>query len=245
MLRQTNQKSNRYIRRKKPKMRQEPTFYAESRSHASQSSDATHRETIELDADSVLGLKKNDEIEKRKIANSDKKLGKLPANFFNRESEISTPAQNIISLHVMATSGLVFSGYELLQALLSAGLRYGKMNIFHRHEYKSGNGDILFSVAAANKPGTFNLQEIGNFSCPGLSLFFVINKVKDPLQVFELMLETAGNLVEGLGGHVLDNQYQKLTRETIIAIRKQLRHHEQNSRMSDLFATEYTEVASE
>lgn len=44
------------------------------------------------------------------------------------------------------------------------------MNIFHRYQQLSGNGPVLFSLASATKPGTFELSKIGGYACAGLTL---------------------------------------------------------------------------
>lgn len=149
---------------------------------------------------------------------------------------------DIIILHLMAEPNYPYGGYDLLQALLSAGLRYGKMNIFHRHENPTGLGSILFSVASISKPGTFDLQNMGAFTCPGLSLFMIINKVKDASRAFDIMLETCDQLVEDLGGVILDENRQPLNRNKIFELRKMIRQQEENRRTADLFADNYIEV---
>lgn len=83
---------------------------------------------------------------------------------------------------------------------------------------------------------------MGGFSCPGLTLFLVLNKVKDPLKAYDLMLETAGQLVEDLGGEVLDHLRSLLTRDNVIEQRKKIRNYEENQRTVDLFADEYARV---
>src|SRR3990167_6942283 len=74
------------------------------------------------------------------------------------QKTIEQDVPDYISLHVMAPREYPYNGYELLQALLTNGLRYGDRNIFHRHETKTGRGRVLFSLASVNKPGTFELD---------------------------------------------------------------------------------------
>lgn len=134
---------------------------------------------------------------------------------FKKATSASARASGLLVLHVMAAEGQAFIGYELLQSLLSAGLRFGEMNIFHRHEQPTGQGKILFSLASATEPGTFNLDEIGSLACIGLSLFMDADKVENPAKTFNLMLDTARLLAEDLGGKVFDERYQELTSDTI------------------------------
>ena len=142
----------------------------------------------------------------------------------------------VIVLYLMASDGAVYSGYELLQALLSAGLRYGKQHIFHRHHHKDGRGEILFHCASATTPGTFDLTKIGAFSCKGLSLFVSAASISEPLAAFDCLLETIDQLVEDLGGKVLDDQRVLLTKERMVKYRQQIRAYETGKTTADMFA---------
>lgn len=114
----------------------------------------------------------------------------------------------IVAIHVMATDDKVFQGYELLQALLAAGLRHGAMQIFHYY----GEGEqILFSLASATEPGVFDLQRMGGFSCKGLTLFMNLAAVSDPQTALDCMVETAQQLADDLGGQLEDEQHQAWT----------------------------------
>ncbi len=141
----------------------------------------------------------------------------------------------IVTFHVMALSDCPYTGYELLQAILSVGMRYGKHQIFHRHQEKTGRGKILFSLASVVRPGFFDLPKMGGFSTMGLSLFFRADEIDDPLAVYELMLQTAGQLVEDLGGHVLDENRDLLTPATVVEQRRQLREYTESQYVPDLF----------
>ena len=62
-------------------------------------------------------------------------------------------------------------GPALLQNILESGLRFGEMDIFHRHESMAGHGEVLFSMANAVKPGVFDLDDIDHFSTRAVSFF--------------------------------------------------------------------------
>lgn len=134
-------------------------------------------------------------------------------------------APHIISFNLIAEAGRPYCGYELLQALLSCGLRYGKMHIFHRHVQKTGQGDVLFSLANMTAPGTFDLPKMGATVCTGLTLFFTLESVKDPAEVYELLLATLDELVEDLGGQVCGANRVPLTREQIVAQREMIQQY--------------------
>lgn len=146
------------------------------------------------------------------------------------------PIGDIIILGLLAQKDRPYAGYELLQALLTAGLRYGKMGIFHRHEEVSGRGNVLFSLASAAAPGTFELPKMGGFATPGLTLFMEVNKLREPLQAFDLMIDTAKQLVEDLGGEIWDDERKPLSEQKIAQWREQIASQEQRSQSADLFA---------
>ncbi len=118
---------------------------------------------------------------------------------------------DLIILNVMALPQCEFVGYELLQALLATGLRYGDMNIFHRYADNTENSPVLFSVASAVEPGVFDLANMGAYSCPGLSLFMSISQSEIPFVTFEFMLETARQLADDLAGELCDENHNVLS----------------------------------
>lgn len=147
------------------------------------------------------------------------------------------PVPPIITFFLMSEPGKPYSGYELLQAILSVDMRFGRHQIFHRHQEKTGHGNVLFSLAAATKPGSFDLAKIGSFSTIGLTLFFSAKDVADPLQVYELMLHTVGQLVEDLGGRVMDEHHQVLTPSKVVEDRQRLREYMNSNQAASALET--------
>jgi cell division protein ZipA len=117
---------------------------------------------------------------------------------------------NYIILQLMAPQQRPYQGYELIQTLTSVGFHYGKMNIFHFYADPLTKKELLFSLASAIEPGTFDLDHTGEIVCPGLCLFMSINKVKSALTAFDLMWETAQTLAQDLGGILCDRQLQAI-----------------------------------
>jgi len=133
----------------------------------------------------------------------------------------------IVIMYLVAQPGDHFVGYELLQALLSNGMRYGDMNLFHRHQEVSGKGPVLFSLANASEEGTFEIQKMGAFSAKGLCLFMHLsgNNHIDG-QRFDMMLSTAKQLASDLKGLLLDENQQKITEDTIANYHQQIKPQE-------------------
>ncbi len=109
---------------------------------------------------------------------------------------------DFIMISVIAKNGGCFASYDLLQAILATGMQYGAMNIFHFVEDSPRGKITLFSLASATEPGEFDLNNVGNITCAGLTLFMNIARVPDPGDVFVLMLETAEQLAEDLNGEL-------------------------------------------
>lgn len=122
---------------------------------------------------------------------------------------------DLIVIHIFANENRPYRGYELLQALLTLGLRYGKKGMFHCHEDRMGRGKILFNLVQAVEPGTFDLAQMGHFITPGLTLFMTTNDLNDSFMVFNHMLHTAKELQKELGGELYDEQRQPLTNEKV------------------------------
>lgn len=149
---------------------------------------------------------------------------------------VTPPQAPLVAYYLMADAEAPFLGYALLQAMLSAGLRYGQKHIFHRYTQRAGGGRILFSVASAEAPGSFDLSNMGAVNTTGLALFFEADQVDDPLFVYDLLLKTIDQLVNDLGGEVLDTQYAPLRPECVVAQRAALKDYmEQVSHRADLF----------
>ena len=114
---------------------------------------------------------------------------------------------NTIMLFLSAKEHHEFAGYDLLQSLLAAGLRFGEGNIFHKYQKANGQGAVLFSLAAATQTGTFDLQTMGSYSVRGLCMYMHLSGVKNiDTERFDMMCETAKSLSEDLGAKLLDDK---------------------------------------
>ncbi|KTD44709.1 cell division protein ZipA C-terminal FtsZ-binding domain-containing protein [Legionella quateirensis] len=126
------------------------------------------------------------------------------------------PTPGTIMMFLLAKENRQFAGYELLQTVLAAGLRFGEGHLFHRHQSANGQGPVICSLAAATSTGVFDLQNIGAFSVRGLCLFMQTSKNPSiDAERFAIMLETARQLSEGMDAHLLDDQRKPLTDERV------------------------------
>ena len=133
---------------------------------------------------------------------------------------------DVIALMVLAVEGQTFRGSELVACMLEHDLRFGEMDIFHRHADASGQGPVLFSVANALKPGTFDPNNMDNFSSPGISMFMQLPGPQDPRSAYNLMLATAEQIAQAMGGDVRDASRRPLSTEVRLRHQEILAEHE-------------------
>lgn len=158
-------------------------------------------------------------------------------NYSNEASQSSASAQHlsekqpaepeeVLIINVMAHKGETFNGGDLLDVILKCGMRYGSMDIFHRHSDTKGEGALLFSMVNMVKPGTFDLDAMDEFETPGVSLFMTLPINADSMQSFDLMADTARVIAETLNGELKDEQRSVMTRQTIEHCRQRIRDFE-------------------
>ena len=121
--------------------------------------------------------------------------------------------EELIMLQLKALPDRPYAGYELLQALTAAELNFGNMGIFH------GNN---FSVAAATATGSFPLDNMGSFKCLGLMVFMPLKPHNNLRMTFDLMLDTAKQLTEELGGEIYTEHDQLLDADALIRMQAKI-----------------------
>ena len=128
----------------------------------------------------------------------------------------------VFSLSVLAPKGVPFRGPILLGALANAGLEFGDMQIFHRHELQGGQEVVVFSLASVREPGTFDLSAMQTFTTDGLVLFFQVPGQVDALKAFEAMVAAARSLANSLDAMIYDTTRSVLTNQTISHMREEV-----------------------
>ena len=136
------------------------------------------------------------------------------------------PVEEVLVINVVSRDEQGFVGSALHQSILESGLRFGDMNIFHRHESMSGNGDVLFSMANALKPGVFDLHEMDQGHVRAVSFFMGLPGPRHPKQALDLMIAAARKLSHELGGDLKDEQRSVLTAQTIEHYRQRIAEFE-------------------
>jgi cell division protein ZipA len=141
------------------------------------------------------------------------------------ESQWSVDDKEVIVINVQAKDQ-PFKGPDLLHILLACDLRFGDLNIFHRHEDANGCGAVQFSMTNSVEPGFFDLDTIDDFTTPGVCFFMSVPGPKEPIKAFECMVETAQCLVTNLQGELLDESRSAMTNQTLEHCRLRLQEFE-------------------
>jgi len=127
--------------------------------------------------------------------------------------------QRIVTVRVCAVGDARWTGGQLIAALESQGLAFGKYNIYHR---RHADGRSLFCVASLIEPGTFDVAQMPNQDFRGLSLFAVLPGPAEPLQTIDALLTTARGLAEELTAMVEDAQGLPLSPLRAAALREDI-----------------------
>ena len=127
--------------------------------------------------------------------------------------------RDIIVLNVLTDSERI-KGQELLEFLMENEMSYGEMEIFHKLD---NQGEVLFSLANAIEPGTFDLSDIEEFEIQGVTLFMQIDGANQAERIFDDMLELARRISEKFSSQIFDGTRSALTQQTIGHIRQNIR----------------------
>ena len=147
----------------------------------------------------------------------------------NKKSKLEP---QVIILSVVMPANQQMLGAALLPSLLTLGLKYGEMNIFHRHQDNAGNGEVTFSLANMMKPGSFDLDTMETFATQGISLFMMLPNAGDSFSVFEQMLSAAKQLAQEFNGQLLDDKRNAMTQQTEQHYVSKIREFDRKSRIA-------------
>lgn len=157
------------------------------------------------------GLIDDEPTAKNNVDEENKQVKKTPT-VANKEQ--NTLDAQVIILSVVMPENHQMSGAALLPSLLTLGMKYGEMNIFHRHQDNAGNGPVSFSLANMLNPGSFELDNMETFVTQGVSFFMTLPNAGDPFAAFDQMLLAAKQLAAEFNAQILDDKRNVMTKQT-------------------------------
>ena len=146
--------------------------------------------------------------------------------------ETLSNADEVIVISVLSRDPDGFNGSKLLDLIMACGLRYSRpMGVFHRFETESADSELQFSMINVVKPGTFPIEEMGEFVTPGITFLMPLPGAIDSSAAFEAMVETAMVVVRHMGGELKDEHRSVMTAQTIEFARQRVRDFERRHRL--------------
>ncbi|RUR39364.1 cell division protein ZipA [Vreelandella populi] len=146
--------------------------------------------------------------------------------------ETLSNADEVIVISVLSRDPEGFDGSKLLDLIMACGLRYSRpMGVFHRFETESADSELQFSMINVVKPGTFPIEEMGEFVTPGVTFLMPLPGAVDCSAAFEAMVETAMVVVRHMGGELKDEHRSVMTAQTIEFARQRVRDFERRHRL--------------
>lgn len=120
----------------------------------------------------------------------------------------------VIAMSIQRDNHL-FSGEEILSACEENNMLHGEMNIFHFPADDKASTYALFSMANIVEPGTFDLDNMDNFSTPGVSLFMQLPLPVNCLEAYNKFVKQAKLLSKSLNAELFDDKFNLLSPQII------------------------------
>ncbi|MFY8327282.1 cell division protein ZipA [Pseudoalteromonas sp. ZZD1] len=131
------------------------------------------------------------------------------------QSESQAPAADFIIVHIQMPEGLAMEGSKLLPAINTLGFKYSDEGFFNRHLDPAGLGPVLFRLVNMYNPGTFDIDNMEQFSTAGISLFMTLPCDGDGLAAFNMLHSAAKKLADEFGATILDSQREEMTVDSV------------------------------
>lgn len=151
-----------------------------------------------------------------KDTNATKKVFNFPMGDEDFSERKSIKLPEVIVYYLTPSTTKSFQGFELYRLFTEHGVVFGDHQIFHCQE----DGEVLFSIAKSEEPGTFDEQLMKEVDVPGMAVFCQYKVLKDPSVAYERMMNLCYRICRELGGTIMTQEQKTVLHddvETIIA----------------------------
>lgn len=138
--------------------------------------------------------------------------------------------QLIVALRLRARQPAGFDGADLIKAFSAESLEYGRFGAFHNLDERRRS---RFMVASLVEPGSFEIEQMHEMRCPGVSMFMVLPGPREPLGALDAMFTCARRLAGRLDADVLDDKGNALTMQQAGWLREQVVEYHRRSKLSE------------
>ncbi|RDH43449.1 cell division protein ZipA [Zooshikella ganghwensis] len=191
--------------------------------------ESTHKASLLKNAaDGLKTVAKPSAKDSNKVWKQSKKTASDTASVED-STDTKKAVEDIIVIHVIAKSDTSFAGDALLALLTKNGLRFGDMNIFHCYDSSVNRGEkgaLMFSMANGIEPGTFDLDNMSEYSTPAVSFFMSLPGPDKPMRAFEQMALAAHDIASTFGGSLKDENRSVMTQQTLEHCKQRIMDYE-------------------
>jgi cell division protein ZipA len=139
------------------------------------------------------------------------------------QSEEPAAVADFVIVHIQMPEGMAMQGSQLLPAVNTLGFKYSEEGFFNRHLDPAGQGPVLFRLVNMYNPGTFDIDNMEQFSTAGVSLFMTLPCDGDGLAAFNMLHSAAKKLADEFGAQILDAEREVMTVERVRQYVEQVR----------------------
>jgi cell division protein ZipA len=155
----------------------------------------------------------------------------MSISFLTRDMRQDRPREDVLDLPTKIIQLTIvphaeqFYGDDIQSVANEVGLEPGDMDIFHHYGDNPEKHQAIYSMASMVEPGTFPMDDMDNFSTPGVTIFSQLPGPKDGLTIFADMLYGAEQLANLLDGELRDETHSAITKQTICHIREDIQEY--------------------
>ncbi|MBT2292121.1 cell division protein [Paenibacillus albidus] len=127
------------------------------------------------------------------------------------EQEKAWTDEHELSVKLVAEPGKRYKGAEIWDVMLSLGLQWGDMDLFHAQNEGPDGDDYLFSIGTETEPGYFWPMTLAEDEFDNLLFSMNVVRTEEPQKVFLAMWRGVGYACSRLGGSLLNTYDEPAT----------------------------------
>jgi cell division protein ZipA len=139
-----------------------------------------------------------------------------------KEPDLQNECKMTVLLTVMANPRKLFEGPTIMEVTRTMGMTLHKSGVFDCCAEAPAGGKPVFSVAHLREPGTFDAATLETLATPGLLLLMNLPGPLEPLAALNFMLDRTQQLAERLGGHIGDENRNRMTNQRLGHLRREI-----------------------